>query len=189
MGSNQSKKSSLSTYNGNDYNEPSSDSLIRLKRRKSNSSSNLNRSPSSPVINPKTKTANLENIKNLDYHNNISTHTNINNQQNSSNLTSSKSSYSTNTYSTPSPRIPLKENFETEPKRFTPRAPSNMIDHNRQMKTNQQQLSKIVKQSDSNQPSYHLNSKLYKPKSLVANAPPNQNVSKNNSQSKFFLNV
>lgn len=194
MGSNQSKKSNLSTY-ANDYTntnhngtDHTSDSLLRLKRRKSNSSTNLNRSSSSPVINPKIKAANLENYTNNHYNRH---------QQNSSNLTSSKSSFSTNTYSTPSPRMPLKENFVTEPKRFTPRPPNNseqtnskpnIIDHNKQMRNNQQQLNKIIKQSDGNQPSYHLSSKLYKPKSLIA---PNQNVSvlKNNSQSNVFIKI
>jgi hypothetical protein len=45
-----------------------------------------------------------------------------------------------------------------------------ILDLNKQMKNNQQRLGQIVKQADANHPSYHMNSKLYRPNSfLIAN--------------------
>jgi len=189
-------------------NESAADSLQRLKRRKSNSNTNLTRTPSSPVITAKQR-PNFEGFRNLDspnnyqqqqqhpqYHQNEGyNHNSFKN--NSSNMNSSKSSISTNTHSTPSPRIPFKQNFQSEPRRIqvVPRQQVNnnliqhrqlahqqqknqapiikkrnetIIDLNKQMRNNQKKLSNIIKQSDSNHPSYHLSSKLYKPNSLLA---------------------
>lgn len=120
----------------------------------------------------------------------------VHGKQNSSNLNSSKSSISTNTHSTPSPRTPIKHNqLYAEPRRIQPlqplsnRPPANgqqqqqqqppvtkrnqnrngqIAQLSKQMRTNQQKLNNIIKESDSNRPSYHLSSKLYKPKSLLA---------------------
>ena len=126
---------------------------------------------------------------------------NRNSHQNfSSNQNSSKSSFSNsnNTHqSIKSQRIIIpiqKQNsitFTDEPKRIQAAAPRPPIIHhhvqaaakknnesrifnmNKQMRSNQQKLSNIIKQSDSNHTSYHLSSKLYKPNSLIA---ANQNL-------------
>ncbi len=222
MGTNHSKKpNNMSTYvdyssNGQISAESAAESLHRLKRRKSNSNANLNRTPSSPVITAKQK-PNFEGFRNLDNNNTLSSyhqpqhhhhHHNDRNsfKNNSSNMNSSKSSFSTNTHSTPSPRIPTKQ---SEPKRFqtapqqqvnvvqhrqqlqqhhqppiTKRRNDTIIDLNKQMRNNQKKLSNIIKQSDSNHPSYHLSSKLYKPNSLLA---ANQNLI--TSPSKCFSAV
>ena len=63
MGSNQSKKSNFSTYEFSNGNDNTGDSLQRLKRRKSSSSTNLNRTPSSPAINAKMR-ANFDGLTN-----------------------------------------------------------------------------------------------------------------------------
>lgn len=122
----------------------------------------------------------------------------VHGKQNSSNLNSSKSSISTNTHSTPSPRTPNRHNqLYAEPRRIQPlqrlsnRPPVNgklqqqqqqqppvtkrsqnrngqIAQLSKHMRTNQQKLNNMIKESDSNRPSYHLSSKLYKPKSLLA---------------------
>lgn len=169
MGSNQSKNKSTYRYSNNKHFD------------KSLSTTNLNR-PSSPVISVKPK-------KNFPNHNlnegYINPNHEFNNRKNSSNIDSSKSSISSNTHSTPSPKMPLRQNFQTKPRRLfndnlmqtDKKNPiqnnSNIykknpiLDLNKQMRNNQQKLSKIIKQSD-DQPSYHLSSKLYKPNSLIA---------------------
>lgn len=192
MGSNQSKKTSnLSTYEYSNG-RTDTDATQRLKRRKSNSNMNLNRSPASPMLRSREQ-PNFEGFRNLENglnNQHINDAYNPHSIQNSSNQTSSKSSFSTNTHSTPSPPAPLRQTFQTEPKRLqaVPRAAThnnsnyerqvngqpvkgrneNIFDLNKKMRSNQQKLSKIIKQSDSNQPSYHMNSKLYKPNSLIA---------------------
>ena len=140
------------------------DPLLRSKRRKSSSNVNLNRSSSSPVIAPKWRadSAAFKQRPNPISSNEGGGGSSTNTCQTSSNFTSSKSSISLNTQSTgPSPNTNntlLKQN-------------SIILDLNRQMRSNQQKLSQIIRQADSNQPSYHVSSKLYRPSSfLIANS-------------------
>ena len=148
MGAKQTKQST--TTSTNQLNETESNTLLRVKRqRKSTSINQLNRTSSSPVIAHKWRMSTLFN--------------DLTNEQRptSVNLTSSKSSMSVSTQPSPnqSKQIVAKQH--------------GIIDLNKQMKENQQKLTNIIKQADSNQPSYHMNSKLYRPNSfLIANCNP-----------------
>lgn len=217
MGSQQSKKSNLSTYEYANHNPNGNinSSNVSMKNNRSSSSQHLNRATSSPImacIKPQFNFRDLDSNsngnrnknsnnnyngsnRNTNHQNGLNHH--VHGKQNSSNLNSSKSSISTNTHSTPSPRTPIKHNqLYAEPRRIQPqpvshRPPVNgqqqqqqqqqppvtkrsqnrngqIAQLSNQMRTNQQKLNNIIKESDSNRPSYHLSSKLYKPKSLIA---------------------
>ena len=215
MGSNQSKKSNLSTY---EYSKAPNGNINTgaAPVNRSISGQNLHRSPSSPImacIKPQFNFRDLDNNapyngskRNSSNNNNTNNHHlqmngsglnhHVHGKQNSSNLNSSKSSISTNTHSTPSPRTPIKHNqLQAEPRRLQPqptsRPPVNGQQHkppvigrnnsqlgqlSKQFRSNQQKLNNMIKEStDSKQNSYQVNSsKLYKPaaKSLLAS---NQN--------------
>ena len=162
MGTKQTKQSldSNSIINNNE----NSNTLLRVKRQRKSTNSNnqLNRTSTSPVL--INTTDNKWRVSSL--------FTDLTNdeqqQQNQQQLvtTSSKSSMSVSTQPSPNSSTANHKSLTASKKNAS-------LDLNKQMNLNQQRLTNIIKQADTNQPSYQMNSKLYRPNSfLLANTNP-----------------
>jgi hypothetical protein len=163
MGTKQTKQSldSSSIINNNE----NSNTLLRVKRQRKSTNSNnqLNRTSTSPVLinttNNKWRVSSL--FTDL-------TNDEQQQQQNQQQLitTSSKSSMSVSTQPSPNSSTVNHKPLTVDKKNAS-------LDLNKQMNLNQQRLTNIIKQADTNQPSYQMNSKLYRPNSfLLANTNP-----------------
>jgi hypothetical protein len=176
--------SSQSITNGNHANTLNSNDLSQFKLRKKqnylnsqtaqNGSHTINRSCSSPAMaskwRPNSINGNTPQIingaKRLDVRNNE-----FNIEYNNNILPSSPFKLRANPNNANANKINLSN-----------RDNNNYVNYNQEMRTKQKDLTNIIKKIDSNQPSYHLSSKLYKPNSFIAAKSQPQSNSNNIQQ-------
>ena len=166
MGTKQTKQSLDSSSIIN--NSENSNTLLRVKRQRKSTNSNnqLNRTSTSPVLinttNNKWRVSSLFTDLTNDEQ---QQQQQVQNQQQLVTI-SSKSSMSVSTQ--PSPNSSTANH-----KTLTANKKNASLDLNKQMNLNQQRLTNIIKQADTTQPSYQMNSKLYRQNSLLlANTNP-----------------
>ncbi len=187
MGAKQVKQPIESSTNILNENNSGNNTLLRVKRqRKSTSNNQLNRQSSSPQsFQSKWRMSSFFN----DLTNSKSSNGNEF-EENSANGNGSGSGRGSGAISKAESSIHLTASSSKSSMSVStqPSPPNKIVELNKQMKDNQQKLTNIIKQADSNQPSYHMNSKLYRPNSfLMANSNPVQltsNRPKNTKQQR-----